>query len=285
MFVALAASAGALVFVACDDSSSGSAPVPAESGVPTPTTTPTSTTPPGPDSSTPDATVDSGANEVIGCNRLLKDNPALTSGVQAIDVDGPGPLPPLDVHCDMTFGGGGWTLIQSYDGASTPADLPLGGPDDAGVLGASPRPGTFGALAGWVVKLLAERSTQVHIRWSFQNDAGAADPTSGVWITSRPTSLDAPSQVIKNLRDLVVLTNGSDGGFSDWTGPQATALKLEWYPAVAGCGGLVPNEPYPSVFWACGNYESMNVIRTQGGHARWRWNNGGDRDPIEVYVR
>lgn len=41
------------------------------------------------------------------------------SGTFAIDVDGPGPAPAHDVHCDQATAGGGWTLVAKIDGRTT----------------------------------------------------------------------------------------------------------------------------------------------------------------------
>jgi hypothetical protein len=44
------------------------------------------------------------------CLTLLTDDASLASGVYSIDPDGDGGDPPVDVVCDMTTEGGGWTL-------------------------------------------------------------------------------------------------------------------------------------------------------------------------------
>ncbi|HMU40463.1 MAG TPA: fibrinogen-like YCDxxxxGGGW domain-containing protein, partial [Pseudomonadota bacterium] len=45
------------------------------------------------------------------CKELLAGNAALADGPYTIDPDGSGPIAPLQVLCDMTSNGGGWTLV------------------------------------------------------------------------------------------------------------------------------------------------------------------------------
>ena len=49
------------------------------------------------------------------CNQIKLANPMAATGVYAVDFDGAGPKPSVDVHCDMTIDGGGWTLVMNLD--------------------------------------------------------------------------------------------------------------------------------------------------------------------------
>jgi len=221
------------------------------------------------------------------CKEYLAANPGAPSGKYMLDLDGPNgtTYPPISIYCDMTFAGGGWTLIQSFDDSGSSAQN-FGAKDDAGYyLASPPEPGKIGGLAGWVVKGLAERSSQLHIRMSFQSDAGA---DGGIWITSKEPDAGQSTRVMFNLKNLDVTTKGTDGGFEEWTGPQATAGKLAWLPLYGGgpgtCGIPVEELKYPSIYWACGNFVSMNLMHPQG-LARWTYQPSTGNDPMEVYVR
>ncbi|GMV44470.1 MAG: hypothetical protein AMXMBFR64_61860 [Myxococcales bacterium] len=53
----------------------------------------------------------SGAANPASCAAQLTADPSSPSGVYTIDPDGTGPKPAMDVLCDMTTDGGGWTVL------------------------------------------------------------------------------------------------------------------------------------------------------------------------------
>src|SRR5262249_52891122 len=53
------------------------------------------------------------------CKQLLAAQPSAKSGVQLLDADGTGPLPPVRVYCDMSTDDGGWTLVHKNNQSST----------------------------------------------------------------------------------------------------------------------------------------------------------------------
>jgi hypothetical protein len=289
-FTLLVGAAAAGVLAACERDSGNSGwsdtiPTPAATVPTMPTSTSTIDGAPLPGDSGGGEGGDAAVGGLVSCKAVKAAVPSAVSGLYTIDPDGAeGPLPPLSVYCDMEFDNGGWTLIQSFTGQDSPQLLGNGDVGDGGTILGTPQPGKLGGLTGSVVKALATNGDQVHIRLSFASANGADKAT---WVTSKPSDA-TPTLVIQNLRNLDVLTKGTDGGFDDWTGPKATAEKLAWVPMYGGgpttCANPVEATKYPSIYWACGNFTSMNLYAPQA-LCRWRYSPSVQNEPMEVYVR
>lgn len=80
---------------------------------------------PTPDGAPDGANVSDDASAPVAppsCRAIQTGTPGAASGMYSIDPDGGGGAPPVQVACDMTTDGGGWTLIGKIDGQYAIAD-------------------------------------------------------------------------------------------------------------------------------------------------------------------
>lgn len=165
----------------------------------------------------------------------------------------------FDVYCDMTFDGGGWTMILSTADGGSPYTATAGD-----VL-----PGTTAYLPEIPMENLASQSAQVHVR------------TRDTEASRSITSVAGQGPAMSNLAGSEMLEHGSSGPASlgDWTGPFADSGHLQFSCATFNGG-------WPSVYQACGG-EGMHLWTTEPGHSRWRWApvDPAANEPMEVYVR
>ena len=83
------------------------------------------------------------------CGEILRTTPTAASGRYRIDPDGTGPLGSLDVYCNMTDDGGGWTLVAQMGEAAPPSargDLRTDRNVATLASGATPTAGEFSSL-------------------------------------------------------------------------------------------------------------------------------------------
>lgn len=116
------------------------------------------------------------------CLALHEKSPAAPSGQYTIDVDGPGALAPVLVHCDMDTDGGGWTRFWwSLDDSGDVSVDPLGSdlwscdPDGARCFGKIP-------LLVSPTDLLVKDVNEGHwAAWRFDDDIPAAKAAIGAF--------------------------------------------------------------------------------------------------------
>jgi hypothetical protein len=202
------------------------------------------------------------------CLAIFDAAPASSSGTYSIAPGGT----PIEVHCDMSFGGGGWTLVQSTNGGTcSPAT------ETAGAVAL----GSCAYMPSADLISLAELSTKVHVRPA----SGAAAPTD--YITS------ATALPISNLR-MGLVTNANET-LGD-AGAQEAAWTVVGDPGNAAAQKLTPSsilaftcsvagETWPSVYHACGNSADGFALDVYDKTSVWNWAVRHTNVAIEVYIR
>ncbi len=211
---------------------------------------------------------DSQGAPYLSCLAILEATPTSSSGTYLITPGGT----PIEVHCDMGFGGGGWTLVQSTNGGScSPAT------ETAGTVAL----GSCAYMPNGPLTALTQVSTTVHVRPA----TGAATPTE--YITS------ATTLPIQNLR--MGLVTNADEALGDaaaqeaaWTvvgDPGNAAAQRLAPPSILAFTCSVAGEVWPSVYHACGNSADGFALDVHDKTSVWNWSVRNTNVPIEVYVR
>lgn len=174
----------------------------------------------------------------------------LTAQSNGSSIDGsylivPGGLAPLEVYCNMTDHGGGWTLYTSQ--------LSGVGLGSASILA----PGSNGYLPAPYAQALAVGGSQVYLRTS-NNPAR--------YILSTPNT--TPIVQLRNLRTLSANPSGHNS--AHWSGPMLAQMAFS-------CGS---QQNYPYVYWACNNSYGLHF---NPSYAKWVY--VGGTEAMEAWVR
>ncbi len=203
------------------------------------------------------------------CADLLVANPQSPSGVYTIDADGGGPAVPVDVYCDMTSEGGGWTMLVRLDTNDTNSHIW----SDTGFWNANSGIGDVKAAGDYLSAAYAVLTfTQVRLVYSYQGPAQVAASYGNVANTDT---------LRKNLN--LTLSNSNPA----WNKLKSSSgLADEFFGPVLRFQTTGNDNDYNRIWYnlvdvaACNQGGSIGAIGDFGGGA-WNWEvaRGSSLDP------
>ena len=204
------------------------------------------------------------------CNSIKRASAEATTGIHSINPDGQQGDSSFDVHCDMSFDGGGWTLIMRTTGNNGPGNTAT---DNDDIVGGNRR------LSDARVQALARVSLQVHIR----DDVNAVTGATRYVTTAASSGPNSASRwIIQNLRELRALHTGF------WPEEDRDRVRAAWTQNALDSSmfdftELSGNTSWPSIYHAQGNDEGFQYY---GSISAWqKKDNEDDGLSKRVYVK
>jgi hypothetical protein len=179
----------------------------------------------------------------------------------------------LEVHCDMGFAGGGWTLVQSTNGGScTPAT------ETAGTV-------TLGSCAympSAALTALAQGSTTVQVR----SASGSAAPTAYIASATALPMQNLRMGLITNANETVGDTVAEEAAWTVVGDPGKATSQGRTPQSILTFTCSVAGEMWPAVYRACGNGADGFVLDVVDNVSFWNWGiTPRVNSSMEVYVR
>jgi hypothetical protein len=212
--------------------------------------------------------LDSGLPQA-SCLEILDASPDSSSATYVIFSAGMS----LEVYCDMKFGGGGWTLVQSTNGDGCAPATETAGPV---------APGSCAYMPNAAVTALAQVSTSVHVRPA----SGSAAPTAYITSATALPMQNLRMGLITNANEPVGDTVAEEAAWTVVGDPGKATSQGRTPPSILTFTCSVAGETWPAVYRACGNGADGFVLDVVDNVSYWNWGIVPRLDvPMEVYVR